>query len=282
MNGAHMNYPDWAPQSLVDRHKSRTDSQSSERKFKTSDPETIIADILRKHDGDITEENVEDIRRKLYRNSLSGLPDRESTALLELLITDLRMKDVWKALVRRVEDDREFLHFFSACEGGIAGWRGAQKQTASERRSFYQETYDAAARLQSLMSKASEFDFYSINDLVDDRRVEWLLEVLDASPPLNGKDEASYARFCLSDVVPSIFQVLGDIGEKAKQYGEEEPLVKKPNSPNAEIHYFTRCLSAYCQRRYNQPLHDVVAITTSVIFDLPNIDADYIRKIVKR
>lgn len=271
-----MNYPEWAPEILVERYKSRTDSDSPERKFKTRDPETIIADVMQRHGENITEENVENIRRTLYRNSLGGLPDKESTELLELLITDLRMKDVWKALAKRVKSGQEFFDFFRACEGGITGWRGDLKQTPSERRAFYQEIWGAAATLQSLMGKAGEFDYYSINHLVEDQSIEWLLEVLDAP------NDVSYARFSLSEVTPNIFVVLNDIAAKAKKYAEEESSVKKPNSPNAEIHYFIRGLSDYFHRRYNQPLHEAVAITTAVIFDQQNVDTDYVRKIVKR
>lgn len=271
-----MNYPEWAPQILVDRHKKRTDSNLPDGKFNPHDPETIIADVIQKHEGNITEENIEDIRRSLYRNSISGLPDKESTAILEQLITDLRMKDVWKTLAKRVVDDREFLQFFSACEGGITGWRGDLKQTSSERRAFYKEIWDTAANLQTLMSKAGEFNFYSIHKLMDDQQIKWLLDVL------SGTTDIRYARFCLHDVIPSMFEILNDIAAKATQYAEEESSVKKPNSVNAEIHYFTRSLSDYCQRQYNQPLHEVVAITTAVIFNQQNIDTDYVRKIVKR
>ena len=78
-----MEYPEWAPLILVERHKSRVDSKSSERKFKTHDPETIIADVVQRHEG-LTEEGIENFRRYLYRKSLMGLPDKESTKLLEL------------------------------------------------------------------------------------------------------------------------------------------------------------------------------------------------------
>lgn len=279
-----MNYPEWAPKTLVEQHKRRTDGDQSARKFKTGDPETIIADLIQKHDRDLTEANVEDIRRKLYRQSmLGGLPDKESTALLEKLITDLNMKGVWIALAKRATHERAPWQFFTACEHGITGWRGDQKQTAAERRAFYQEIHDTAGKLQSLMHDASAFDHYSINKLVEDQTVEWLIETLGAtfSGHIPAGKEVSYARFCLSDVIPSSFEVLNDIGEKAKQYRDEPLTVKKPNSQNAKIHYFIRLLSDFCQRAYSQPLHEIVAITTSVIFDLPNCDDDYVRKIVK-
>lgn len=279
-----MEYPEWAPKTLVEQHKQRTEGDQSARKFKTSDPETIIADIKQRHGHDITEPNVENIRRRLYRQSmLGGLPDKERTALLEKLITDLNMKSVWIALAKRAIHERDPWQFFTACEHGITGWRGDQKQTTAERRAFYQEIHDTASKLQSLMHEASAFDHYSINNLVEDQAVEWLMETLGASfsDAIPAGQEISYVRFCLSDVIPLSIVVLQDIGEKAKQYRDESSTVKKPNSQNAKIHYFVRLLSDYCQRVYNQPLHGVVAITTSVIFDLDNCDDDYVRKIVK-
>ncbi|PTR14515.1 hypothetical protein C8R31_106189 [Nitrosospira sp. Nsp2] len=269
-----MIYPEWAPQNLVELHKRRMDGGSLESKFKTGDPETVIADLMQTYEGNITKENVEDIRRSLYRKSF-GLPYKEGTELLKLLITDLRMKDVWKSLIKRAKSDQDFPNFFRACEWGITGWRGDMRQTPSERRAFYQEIRNAAGLLQSLLNKASGFDYYSINNLVDDQQIEWLLEVL------NAPNDVSYARFSLSDITPSILEVLNDIGKKASQYAEDESSVKKPNSRNAELHYFIRFLSGHCERCYGQPLHDVVTVTTSVIVDQWNIDNDYVRKIVK-
>lgn len=280
-----MKYPEWAPKTLIEQHKRRTEGDQSARKFKTSDPETIIANIKQKHGHNLTEANAEDIRRKLYRQSmLGGLPDDERTALLKKLITHLNMKGVWIALAKRSTHERDPWQFFTACEAGITGWRGDQKQTAAERRTFYQEIYDTAGKLKSLMHEASAFDHYSIKNLVKDQTVEWLIETLGASfsDIIDPDQEIPYVRFCLSDVIPSSFEVLQDIGEKAKQYRDESSTVKKPNSQNAKIHYFVRELSDYCQRVYAQPLHEVVAITTSVIFDLPNCDDDYVRKIVKK
>ncbi len=281
-----MKYPEWAPKPLIEQHKRRTEGDQSARNFKTSDPETIIADIKQKYGHDLTEANAEAIRRKRYRQSIfgGGLPDDERTALLERFITHQNMKGVWIALAKRSTHERDPWEFFTACEHGIAGWRGDQKQTAAERRSFYQEIHDTAGKLQSLIHEASAFDHYSINSLVEDQAVEELIEFLGASFPAHvpAGQEVSYARFCLLDVIPSSFDVLQDIAEKAKLYRDESSRVKKPNSQNAKIHYFVRLLSDYCQRKYSQPLNEVVAITTSVVFDLDNCNDDYVRKIVKR
>jgi hypothetical protein len=267
-----MKYPEWAPTSLVERHKNRVDSNAPEREFKTRDPDAVAAAFAQKHEG-ITEDAIEDYRRWLYRFS-SGLPDEEGTALLGKLITDPRMKDVWKALAKRMEEDSELYQFFRVCEIGITGWRGDMKQTAAERKAFYQDIRDTALKLISLMNKAGQFDLYSTSRIAKYQSIEGLTEGLDAP------NELSYARFHMSVSAPRVTDVLVDISEKATRYREEEYSVKKPNSENADIHYFVRRLSEYLKERYGQPLHEVVAATTEVVFDRQNIDSDYVRKLV--
>ncbi len=267
-----MKYPEWAPAILVEWHKSLTDSNSPERKFKQRNPEEYVAEAAQRHEG-MTDEGIENYRRYLYRMSF-GLPDEESTILLGKLITDQRMKGVWKTLTRRIEKDIEFSQFFNMCEGGISGWRGDPKQTTVERKQFYKEIQDTVGKLMFLMGKSGKFDLYLTNQLIDDQSIEWLIETLDIP------NESSYTRFCVSEIVPHINEILLDISEKAKQYGEKEPSVKKPNSENADIHYFVRALSQYLKSRYNQPLHEVVAATTEVVFDRQTIDSDYVRKLI--
>jgi hypothetical protein len=278
-----MKYHEWVPTTLVELHKFRTEGDQSARKIKTRDPETVIADFEKDRGEEFTEAFAEEIRRKIYRQLTIYLPDEESTAFLEMLITDQSMKAVWVSLTKRTTPERDPLQFFYACERGITGWRGHQKQTTLERRKYYQEIYDIADRLEGLMLEASAFDSYSIDKLVSEGSIEWLHKVLKNS--FSSTDTASKKdhdiRFLLSKVVPEIDEVLHDIKQKAGQYRDETTTVKKPNAENAKVHYFVRLVSDYCQQTYSQPLHEVVALTTSAIFDLPNCDIDYVRKIVK-
>lgn len=274
-----MKYPEWAPPILVNLHASRTNN-ATDRKFITRDPETELDDILKKYGSGMTDENIEQQRRYLNRISFF-LPDKESTALLEQLITNTLMKDVWKTLSKRIQEDREYLHFFGACEGGIMGWRGDRKQTTKEKEIFFQEIADTSGKLLGLLHNAGEYDYYSTIKLRSDKEIKYLLESLDSNIEPS-EDNISYARFTLSDFAPSMIEILSDIADKAREYSKNEPIVKKPNSTNAEIHYFVRRLSDYFQSRYSQPLHEAVAVTTSVIFDQQNIDTDYVRKLVKR
>jgi hypothetical protein len=133
-----------------------------------------------------------------------------------------------------------------------------------------------------MMHRTREFDDYGVMDLIKNDDVLFLLEALKA--PSGGKEamDIDYARYCLSDVIPTFDALLSDIAAIADKSGKDAPLVRKPNSLNAPIHYFVRYLSDHCCRHYGQPLHDVVAITTSVAFDRQDIDADYVRKLVKK
>jgi len=196
------------------------------------------------------------------------------------MLTDLRMKNVWEALQRRSKNDQDYSRFWSACTGAILRWRGELKHSAKEQREFYERIYEHAAELQNLLGQSREFQFYSINRLIKDSTVEWLVDTLDAHPYDEASGEGSYARFCLSEVVPSVHNVLMDIAEKAKQYAEQSPVVLKPRSQNAHVHYFVRFLSKCLREYYGQPLHEVVAVTASVLLDDVDIDAGLVRKLV--
>lgn len=280
-----MNYPEWAPKTLVEQHKRRTVGNQAGTKYKTIDPDTIAATITRKFGHIQTGLNAEDVSRNYYRKWMRRrLPDQQRTELLEKLITDLTMKRVWTAIAKRSTDESDPWQFFIACERGIGGWRGDQKQTKKKRNAFHQKIHDTARELETLMAKASEFDSYSLAELVNGATADALIKALGSqfSGRVPAGQETDHARYWLASVLPSADDVLADIAEKAKRYRDQPLIVKQPNSRDAKIHYFVRQLSKYCKRTYAQPLHDVVALTTSVIFDLQDFDSDHVKKTVNR
>ncbi|SIR91562.1 hypothetical protein SAMN05880566_1446 [Janthinobacterium sp. TND4EL3] len=270
-------FPDWAPSSLIEQlERTRTYHE----RHSISDPDQIVSDTLRREEfSGLTEQAIEDFRASVYRSSLF-LPGDEELQLLERVLTDLRMKVVWNILQRREKAESDYRCFWSACSGAIVGWRGEPKHSAKERRAHFQKIFEHAAELQSLLGKSKEFHYYSINGLIKDANVEWLLDVLGAETSIDEKNDISYAHFCLAEVVPPVHLLLQDIAEKAQEYAEHRPLVLKPRSENAPAHYFVRALSEYLRSRYGQPLHEVVAVTVSVIFDDIDIDIDLVRKLV--
>ena len=151
-----------------------------------------------------------------------------------------------------------------------------------DRIAILKDIQNSVAKLQTNMQLLKDFSFYSINALIKTKTIEWLLEILNAN--LSEFDDTraiEYAKFCLSDVTPKFDAVLLDIHSKAEVAKHQAVTVKKPNSENAEVHYFARHLSSFFLNYYGQPLHETVAITTSVALQMENIDSDYVRKLVK-
>lgn len=278
-----MNYPDWAPTMLVNDHKRKVKLVSDNDKKSLSDPDVYIEELRKQEQyKTFTAEAFENLRQQLWRTSLD-LPNNEAIILLEKLITDQRMKEVWASLLRHKVGEKDAFYFWRSCELAIIGWRGEPKIANKEKQNILKEIQNSAAKLQSNIHKLSEFEFYSINKLIDDESVKWLLKVLDSD--LNIKNESvkiNHARLSLADVIPTFDEVLMDVHSKAKILMSKELIVKKPNSENAEIHYFARKLSGWLKGYFGQPLHDVVAITSSVALDAISIDSDYVRKLVNK
>ena len=202
------------------------------------------------------------------------------------------MKAVWASIARRIEIELEFVHFWTTCGTIIQGWRRAQKLSTKQHREYFQKIHEHALALAQLMYETVEFQHNSITDLIETDSIKWLLEALNTSlskfvyeerstlyAPADEEESILYARTMLALITPSVDVVLDDIATKALTFSKEEPLVRKPNSENAPIHYFVRSLSGYLKKRYGQPLREVVATTTYVIFD-QEIDTDYVRKLV--
>ena len=278
-----MIYPDWAPESLVDLHKLRTNRKAEGKKTNGFNPDVVIAE-MRKDERykSYGEEQFKQVYESLYRRNLGLLPSEESDALLLKLIFDLRMKVVWLSLARRKNTNSDATRFWMACEGAVGGWRGEPKTTVKERLQILSDIQESLKSLQANMHKVREFEFYSINQLIDNQSIKWLLETLDAELSLIDEGKAlDYASFCLGEIIPQFDLVLMDIHAKANELKKESVIVKKPNSENAKIHYFVRQLSSFFQDYFGQPLHESVAITTSVALSVEEIDADYVRKLVK-
>lgn len=275
-----MDFPAWAPAILVSEYEKRLDSKPRKTDESMMDPEEYVSYFFKDRKRRPTKKNLEVIRRRAYRQEGRGLPNKESIALLAVLITDLRMKPVWIALKKRLITDSDLFDFYIACERGIACWRGDQKQTISERKAFYSDISETGVKLLTLMREASMFDDYELHQLLTKKDLKALLGDLE-SPYKDDVSEDSFAFLCIFDSIPSIVEILIDIVKKARKHAEEESPIKRPKGWNAEVNYFIRYLSTYFQGRYHTPLHQAVAVTTSVIFDDVNIDSDHVRHIVK-
>lgn len=251
--GVHTNYPEWAPDILVECHKDRGN----------------IASTLPSGGMKMLSSHRQYVLMFLF-------PTKERVALLGRLLTDPRMKNVWNALARRISIDQEFCDFFSTCNSGLDCWRKDLKWTASERKACSQEIQDTVAKLDDLMKKSGLLNSFKIQSLMSDYAINEVLKGLGSST------DVLTGRITIGLRFPTISEVLIGISNEARQYDKEESTVKRPNSENADIHYFVRNLSQYLRKKYKQPLHEVVSATTEVVFNRRDISSDYVRELVRR
>lgn len=218
--------------------------------------------------------NTEILKRKLWREYQFNFSE-ESFQILGKLLTDERMKEVWAAINKR--DKRMSFLVWGFSQKAIYMWRGIESLTPTQRKKKYKKIFDTAQILKELIFDSYEFDSYHTSENFDYKNTRKIfLKNNDIS-----EEQFSYEQFLVYLIQsPDICALLDDIALQAQSFSKNIPLVKQPNSPNSHIHYFVRSLSNDIYEQYKQPLHNVVAIITSVIFDL-DIDENYVSKTVK-
>ncbi len=245
-----MAYPVWAPQTLVELH--------------------LLAQT--------PPSRVKELKYRLWMK----LPRSEGTELLGKLINDQRMKSAWTAIEKRVKDNDDHLLFWRACQDGVHKWRSDLKLTKIQRKEFFIKIQKLASDLSDMMHQTNEFKGYRYEPLVKPSEIARFLKLLEG-PEFKTEElgkRVHRIRLLLPLISPNVHAVLGDIGGKAGQFAQQRPLVLKPNSESAGLHYFVRLLSEYLRGKYGQPLHEVVAITAGVVFDKEDVDVGYIRSLL--
>lgn len=269
-----MKFPNWAPQSLVELYEYRLQHRTGEHNI-----ENTITELSIEHD--LTPEAKLELRESMYRTHFV-LPDEESTELMRKLLSDERMREVWASINRRTQSNKAPRDLWLACDFALAGWRGEPKVTPTERKKQFMEIREHAEKLLSLMNKTREFSHYFITHQISDETITWLLDALNASPPFTSdRENIDYTRFSLSEAIPEWPLILMDVAYKAEGYANGDPVVRKPNSENADAHYFIRAISKHFQHNFGQPLHEAVTNIACVVLGRDDIDADLVRKLVR-
>ena len=276
-----MEFPIWAPIDLVEllqRRKKKHAAPKSEYD-ESLDVEEELKRIQEKTPG-ITQEEISRTRLRLWRHH-PYLPEKEGDKLLERMLTCAQMKGVWEALKKRAKSDRYANAFWQNCDSISCAWRSNPRQSPRERLEYLTRIRNSALELMHLVNNSPEFYLYQPYDLISNKGVEGIYNEMECKGPYDDEEQnISYARFMICEVVPSFEQVMMDIYQKAGEYAEEAPVVRKPQSKNAEVHHFVRVLSGYLKREYGQPLHDAVAMTACTVFERDDIDSDFVRKLV--
>lgn len=278
-----MKFPQWAPIELIRYRESRLRTLTGKYYI----PDNLIA----ARNKDVKYESYSEYEFELEMREreqeswrVGVLRPEHSAELLSTLLTDDKMKTVWRSLDKRIEHPGQYVLFYRTCMEGICGWLVDQKHTPTERVQYFNDIHTHAATLREMLNGVKEFTFYDTSRLVDKEKIDLFLSYLDFAPTLKTPEQRdSYIRHGLRCITPSIDFVLSDIEKKALEYAEVSHYVKRPNSRQAAVHYFIRHLSRYLSNEFGQPLHDVVSTAAFVIFEKDVetvIDADYVRKIV--
>ena len=152
-------FPEWAPRGLIEHYFYISSILPSVCEFDPGDPESYMKKIQLQFNGELSAENVEDIRQRLYRNSFIGLPRSEKAALLERLLTYPDMKEAWSSVESRTNCENDLIQFVQACEDSITGWRGDKKRTKKVKEVQLREIQNAAKMLQSLLDDCPSLIF---------------------------------------------------------------------------------------------------------------------------
>jgi len=228
---------------------------------------------------------LDDFRKQKFADEMHDDPTvgpwlfagSEIVPILDKLLSDERMKKVWPSLNKRLKDPFEPIRFARVCEYAISGWNFYHKNTASEQAKLFSEIQVCAEKLSKLLQQTTLAGF-NVSRAISDENIEFMIREIQGK---EGQDNGLAAfRDSLDWCLPSLTEVLSCVQVEAFECSKIGPMVKKPRSENAPVHYFIRCLSMYFNKSLGQPLHESVAVIACVLLDKDDIDSDYVRKLV--
>ena len=269
--------PSWAPEALVRFRARQLESRKQHRERGvdlnhrnfvpvgwTMSPGFENTDdwrkrFLQRYLDHLMPEQRAEFERRLQSVYMGILPAHEGDALLLRLLTDQRMRSVWRAIEKRAKLHDTSVRVWLSCQSGIQGWRAEPKMTKAERSAHFREIAECAKRLMELMHQTIEMDHFSILRMISSEDVQNLMVQLKAPGAEeydHEQDPVGFAKFCLSDLVPSLDLILVEIMTQAMQHATTAPKVLKPNGKNAALHYFVRHLSNHFVMYFGLPLHE--------------------------
>lgn len=248
-----MKYPAWAPDVLCDLHV-----------------------------------NVLERCEQLDRSDSQLAPMHEQfVSILEKMITQPDMKTVWKSFHKRGARDDDLTHFLRVAYLGSVGPTAWEKMTRAQQRERVENLTTAAHKLADLL-EPTPFDRapYWFFDKQDTHQLLSLLQ--PGVHPAKGyreEDDVQFLDALLSWSWPKMSGLLRVLVLKvhtmAQEIASERPILLNPNIENARRVYFIRYLSRHVHRRYNTPLHLVVAATARTVLGDDEIDKDTVSAVVR-
>ena len=183
------------------------------------------------------------------------LDEAQAIAIFGALLTDDRMKSVWKALRRRSEKlevqdwPRKFVRH---CLGTIARYNAAPKMTPAETRKHLTKIASLARALGAAMENSPSRDIRDVH----------ISELLDSYGIGHVSTAEERALPSVRELVMRLAKMLALNARRRDSFFD----IPQPNARDAREHFFIRALSSYFRNVYGLPLHDHVRTITEVAF----------------
>ncbi len=232
--------------------------------------------------------NVLERCEQLDRSDSQLAPIHEQfVSILEKMITQSKMETVWKSLHRHGARNDDLIQFVHAAYVGSAGPTAWEKMTRAQQRKHVEKLTTAAHRLADLL-EPTPFDrapYWFFDKQVAHQLLSLLQPGVHPAKGYREEDDVQFLDALLSWSWPKMSGLLRVLVLKvhtmAQEIASERPILLNPNIENARRVYFIRHLSRHLHRRYNTPLHSVVAATARTVLGDDKIDKDTVRAAVK-
>ncbi len=212
-----------------------------------------------------------------------GMNAKESDQILLRMLSDGRMEKVWRSLGKRFErrnPDYQHYRFVFECFMGVSHWRHSPKLTTKQRRLLANRIKKYVSDLSQSLSEigydGNPLFSHILADRPIDRHLAYFLDQIEHY----SKNEVAQTQIPVA--LPPMHWFLTALCADIDSLISERLLVTKPKSKNAALHFLIRRLNRYFVSKFGQPLHDLVAATSSVVLDLDDVDPDLVRKLTKR
>ena len=219
-----------------------------------------------------------------FRNFPMLEPGTDDADVLERLLTYEDMKSVWERLPKYNIKPTLFCSMVQ-CSLLFLDVK-PYNLTPKEYSNWLIEVRETALKLKQLIQHSAYDRIYQEQYLVKRQKhvissiVAHSFKILDPAidPEQHKKTEASYKSW--PDLLPKLLsEALSDIAKMESDddigtAGAKLPTsvkLDKPKHPNAKRSYFVRKLTQQLRKQTGQPLRDIVTITTSTVFDIPNL-----------
>lgn len=179
------------------------------------------------------------------------------------------------------------LRLVALCQASTRDFMGLERLGSSERKDWAEKFIEASAELRKLVRRFQTQAASSI--ALDDELARSASLVMSIHRPRGaekrwkeGDEREAYATGLNTGAISAakgVASLLHGLEADVDRWAHAKPLVRRPNSKNAERTYFIRRLSAYFLRRYGSPLRKQTFILAGVFFDVADLNEATIAKL---